>query len=246
MTASSLPLTGARRATALAAVVAAFVALPGTARTQGPSVLTPTPMVLDFEPLSTAAGCDDNDIVGYGGLAWSGFGAMDKVECGAAEVGGPKNGYWFGATSGTNTGYIQLPRFSDPFGALGATISYSDTFDLLDAWLSSAWTTNLRVTVTGFNGTTLVGTRSFMLDYTAPQHAEFNLFGITSARFLAYDGVVRYELGGIGNIMVLDDLSVVKYVPTVVPEPAGVLLVASGLALVGLAARRRRHPAQSS
>ena len=223
----------------LLAVVAAFLALPASARSQAPTVITPVPMVLDFEPLSTASGCGANTITTYGGLSWAGWGAMNKVECGAAESFGPRNGYWYGATSGIRTGYIQLPEFSDPFGALGAQISIGGTFDLLDAWLTAAWTTSLHVTVSGYNGTTLVGTRSFMLDYTAPLHADFNLFGITSAHFRAFDGVVNYELGGIGNIVVIDDLSVVTY-PTVVPEPATLLLVASGLAMIGAATRRRR------
>ena len=216
------------------AVVAAFIAVPRDARAQ-PSA----PMVLDFEPLSTAAGCDDNTFTSYGGLTWAGWGAMNKIECGAAEVWGPKNGYWNGATSGIRTGYIQLPPFSDPFGALGAQISTAGTFDLLDAWLTAAWTTHLHVTVTGYNGTTLVGTRSFMLDYTAPLHADFNLFGLTSAHFRAFGGVVRYELGGIGNIVVIDDLAVVTH-PTVIPEPATIVLLATGFVLIGVTARRRK------
>lgn len=223
---------------ALIAVVAACLAYPSMSRAQVPAVVPPVPMVLDFEPLSTAAGCGANTFTAYGGLAWTGWGAINREECGAAEVGGPRNGYWYGTTSGRNTGYIQLPLGSDPFSALSAQISISGTFDLLDAWLSAAWTTGLHVTVTGYNGTTTVGTRSFMLDYLAPVHAEFNLFGLTSAHFATWGGVPRWELGGLGNILVMDDLSVVKY-PTVIPEPATVLLLASGLLLLGAVRRRR-------
>ena len=224
----------------LAAVLPAALSVEA-ARAQLPTIGAPTPLVLNFEPLTTAAGCDDNTISVYGGLTWTGWGAINSPYCGNLGGGLPLNGFWYGATSGVNVGYIQLPPFSDPFGGLSAEIAFGGgTFDLLDAWLTAAWTTGLDVSVLGYNGATLVGTRNFRLDYTAPTLATFDLHGITSARFSTRGGTPRFELGGLGNILVMDDLSVVRRDAAVVPEPATLLLVASGLVVVAVTVRRRR------
>lgn len=243
---SSLRLTLDRRsvaqhAAASALLILALLSASVPLQAQLPAVVTPTPVVLNFEPLSTSHGCDDNAFATYGGLAWTGWGAISKAECGSAEVGGPRNGYFHGATSGGNVGYIQLPPFADPFGALHADIAMGGgTFDLLDAWLTAAWTTGLDVTIDGFNGTTLIGTRTFRIDYTAPTHGVFGLMGLTRAHFRTSGGTPHFELGGLGNILVMDDLSVVRYDAVITPEPATLLLVTSGLVAVALARRRRR------
>ena len=227
---------------ALTAVVAlsALAAASAPARAQPIIVHPPTPAILDFEPLSTADGCDKNGFTSYGGLAWTGWGAISKLECGSADIGGPQNGYWYGATSGHKSGYLQLPRFAvDPFQALVGSITNADGFDLLDAWMTAAWNNGLIVHVDAFRGHTLVGMTDFVVDYGGPSHISFNFINITSATFTASGGTPDYNLGGVGSQLVMDDANVAIYPHVVVPEPATIGLVAIGLLALTAVVRRR-------
>ena len=225
--------------------LSALAVASATARAQAPAVLpVPSHAVLDFEPLSTASGCGANGFTSYGGLTWTGWGAINRVECGAADVGGAHNGYWNGTRSGQNTGYLQLPRFApDPFQALTGSITNVDGFDLLDAWMTAAWATGLNVHVDAFRGLTLAGSMNFAVGYTGPSHIVFNFIHVTDVTFTASGGTPDYALGGVGSELVIDDANVAIYPHVVVPEPATVGLVTIGLVALGAVARRRARRA---
>ncbi len=228
-----------RRFFAPLAVVAAALALPTSMRAQAALVTAPT--VLDFEAFNglSSQGCGGNTISSYGGLDWSSIGWVSRAECGQVDPpAGPLNGYWFGTTSGTRAGYLQLPTGANAFAAVSGTLSSSGKrFNLLDGWLTAAWTRRLHVTITGYRGPTVVGTRSLTLDYDAPTFVLFGLMDLTSVRFDADGGTPDWNLGGIGNQLVMDDL-LVQDAQAVVPEPATLLLMAPGLLAVALLRRR--------
>ena len=217
------------------AVVGAIACTPLTARAQGPSVL-------DFEGFNglPSQGCGGNSIASYGGLSWSSIGWASRTQCGQADPpDGPFNGYHFGTTSGARAGYLQLATRATPFAAVSGTISSgAHHFNLLDGWLTAAWSRRLRVVVTGYRGPTVVGTQTLLLDYTQPTFVRFALLDLTSVRFDADGGTPDWALGGIGNQLVMDDLRIED--ASVVPEPATLLLVAPGLVAVALVRRRRR------
>ncbi len=220
--------------------MALAAALPSRAlRAQSSLVVGPT--VLDFEAFNSTSsqGCGGNTITRYGGLDWSSIGWVSALECGQAEPpSGPLNGFRFGTRSGTRAGYLQLATGADPFSPLSGTISTpSGRFNLLDGWLTAAWSRSLRVVITGYRGPTMISSQSLTLDYDAPLFVTFGLVDITSVRFDTDGGTPDWNLGGIGNQLVFDDLRVQD--ASVIPEPATLLLVAPGLALVGLLRRRR-------
>jgi hypothetical protein len=201
-----------------------------------------SPVLLDFESFNgiPSQGCGGNGISAYGGLNWSSIGWASRAECGQADPpDGPFNGYYVGTTSGTRAGYLQLATGADPFAAVSGTIASSGKhFNLLDGWLTAAWSKRLRVVVTGYRGPTIVGTQTLWLDYTQPTFVRFAMLDLTSVRFDADGGTPDWALGGIGNQVVMDDLRIED--ATAVPEPATLLLVAPGLAAVALVRRRRR------
>ena len=231
-----------RHALVLATAATLAMLVPAAARSQSPVTLPIVPVVLDFEALSTAAGCGDNTIGSYGGLDWSGWGAMNKLECGGSDPGSVANGYWYGAHSGKNSGYLQLPFAADPSLALSGTIAAPvGRFNLIDGWLTAAWTRRLRVTVTGYRGPTMVGTRTFLVDYDTPLFANFALFNLTAVRFDASGGTNDPTLDGLGNMLVMDDMQLSF---GVVPEPTTLALLAPGLLLAARMRRRRPRPAR--
>ena len=226
------------------AVAAMLFAVPPVSSAQSTGLTVPA--VLDFEALSAATGCGDNIFSSYGGLVWSGFGVIPSAECGGdPSLGDPFNGYHYGRTSGRKVGYVIWPTSPDPYSTLLGTIAVpSGHFSLLDGWLTAAWTRRLHVTVAGFRGPTMIGIHSLLLDYDAPVFVNFGFTDVTSVTFAAGGGTVDYNLAGISNNLVLDDLRVAFSDPTnVVPEPATLALFAPGLALIAAVRRRRQRRA---
>jgi hypothetical protein len=178
-------------------------------------------------------------------------------DCGPAPAGWPLNGTWAdtagGASTGTGGAWVS-PFNDDPnsLSSIGYSYSYSETFDLTNFTLAS-------VTLSGFwaadncanivlNGTALTAT-----DCTnaanANQYNPKTAFTITNA-------------SGTGFIQGINTITwVVKNFPTSAPDPSGLLVevngstgnlilgpepatlfgVGLGLAVVGLAYRRRRR-----
>src|SRR5450759_2874870 len=80
--------------------------------------------------------------VGYNGLTWNNFYCLDGVN-----YSGAGSGYNAGVVSPSNVAYN---GYGNP-----ASISSAGSFNLLSAYLTAAWTSNLHVEVMGYAGDTL-------------------------------------------------------------------------------------------
>lgn len=181
----------------------------------------PVSAQITFDDLS------DEDIVnGYAGYNWSGWHTIDGCNL------FPLSGYCSGTVSQTN---VALNWFqSNP------TITSPSPFLFGSGWFTSAWNTGLQLDITGlFQGNTLFFT-TLNLNTAGPVFFAANWAGIDELRFDSYGGVdADAQDGGSGTHFALDDLSFEA--TSTVPEPATMTLLATGLA--GMAAARRRKKA---
>lgn len=174
--------------------------------------------------------CGPTLAAGYAGFVWSN---MLPVTPGACLPGITlPSGYAAGVTSGAN---VAFNGSGDPGGFAAANL-----FKLTSIQMTGAWRDGLNVDVSGWlAGIQLFGS-NLSLSATAPTLELFNWAGIDEVRFSSYGGVDHGYPGGQSTNFVMDDLIINDRPPAVMPEPASLTLVMTGLLGIGAVSRRRR------
>jgi hypothetical protein len=172
-------------------------------------------ILLDFDDLSTGpAGSYAVIQNGYGGLQWSGFGAIN------ATLLSPPDGYLAGMISPDNV------AFNDDEYDRRASISSGNVFNLDSAYLTAQVVEGMQVEVQGFAGNQLTYDNTYTLSATTPSLINFNYDGITQVEFIPLNPV---------TIFVMDNLTV-----TAVPEPNPSMLLSLGVVLSSLRVLKRK------
>jgi hypothetical protein len=201
------------RLLARSTVVALLVLLPSIAPAQ----------TITFEGLGDGAGVPN----GYAGLNWQNMYTLNAT----TYVGG-NSGYNHGRVSGDMVAYN---GFADPAAVLEGT----SPFTLNSGWFTAAWNDGLQLDMTGYVGGVATYFASNILNTNGPSFLTFDWMNLSSVSFASSGGVDNESLSGSGEHFAVDDLTVNAEV-TAAPEPASVVLLATGLLGVGVVARRRR------
>jgi hypothetical protein len=173
--------------------------------------------VLTFDDTSSLA-------FGYGGFTWTQMGVLD-----------PSSLAIF-ANSGYNAGKISGDRIA--YGSSGsdpAKISALSTFKLNSAYITAAWNDNLELKVAGLRGSSVVFSRTLILNATNPVREFFEWTGIDSVTFVSTGGTLHPGYSGGGNQFVIDNL----VVNDAVPEATTWAMFIGGFGLIGATIRRR-------
>ena len=131
-------------------------------------------------------------------------------------------------------------------GAPSMILSNPVPFLFASSWFNAAWHTGLTINVEGWLGGVQLFAATFIEDASTPM--TFRTFGwvVDEVRFVGTGGTNNDLNGDLlafggqnvesGQLIVFDNLTV-----TVIPEPASMVLLLSGLAGVGVARRRRKQ-----
>lgn len=173
---------------------------------------------------------------GYHGLNWDNFYVLKGS--GYVDVNPligythclPPSGYWTGVVSSPN---VAFNNGGDP-AEVG--VSSGNTFTFNSVYMTSAWRDGLNVLVQGYHGATLLYHQLLVVNTYAPTLEVFNWTGVDAVWFTPSGGDPSYYIGD-GTYVAIDDLTV----SNVTPEPATLLLLATGLAGIGGVIRRRRQ-----
>ena len=145
-----------------------------------------------------------------------------------AEIG---SGY-FHAGGGTN---VIFGDFGDPFDMFGPA-----PFNLTQFRVAPAWRENLVLTVEGISGGRTLREQFILTGPASPQTIMLNWMNISRIRFTT-EGGDESTLPFDGPQAAVDDIVIGATNSAIVPEPSSGVLVASGMLLVGLVARRQKR-----
>jgi hypothetical protein len=177
--------------------------------------------VLTFDDIngsSSCPGCFGLIPNGYGGLAWNNMYYMGGV---------PGSGYDTGLVSGSFTAFNGFANM--------AVTSGSTLFDFTGAYFTGAWNDGLNINVKGYKGGVLLYDQTVIASAVAPTWFQFDYTNIDSLQFSSSGGTSHWPSGG-GQQFAMDNFTY-----TVVPVPAAVWLLGSGL--LGLAGMGRKRSA---
>jgi hypothetical protein len=162
---------------------------------------------------------------GYGGFNWDNFYDVN----GAAYA--PLSGYANGAVSPPNVAY-------NGYGNPASWMSSLTPFTLNSAYITAAWNDGLNVNVEGLNALNQVlYNNNYTVNTEGPTLITFNYVGINEVLFTTSGGV-NMGLGGSGEHLALDNVTVNAAVIAAVPEPTPMISVALLLLPVGWSAVR--------
>ncbi len=137
--------------------------------------------------------------VGYHELNWSNFTYV--------------NGVLFpGNPSGIQAGVVSQDAVIDGGGGVVSTIS-AGMFDFLSAYATAAWNDNLQLEAKGFIKGRLVYDQTNTLSATASNNIPFNFYGVDRVELTSSGGTPHPGYNTTGTDFVMDDVSVVTYVP---------------------------------
>jgi hypothetical protein len=164
--------------------------------------------VLNFDDITNLDIANINVPNGYGELDWSGFKVIPKDYW-------PNSGFDNGTVSGNYVAYNSFAR---------SVSVYNGEFDFVGAYLTAAWNNDLNINIQGFSGVTLLYSTTVVVGPWGPAWFNFNYCGIDKLIFTSYGGT-NAGLGGGGEHFVVDNF-------TYIPEPATLLLLGIGAAIV--------------
>ena len=160
----------------------------------------------------------------YAGFHWENFGYLGPL----LRYGAKTNGYHVGMISPGNVAYN--------IGALTASITSTAPFDLVSAYLTSAWNDNLQVEVLGYVGSTLTYSNLYLPSATTATLITFNYLGVDTVSFRSFGGTPHPSYHGTGEQFAMDNLTLA------VPEPSsGALVILGATLLLARCARRQNN-----
>jgi hypothetical protein len=162
---------------------------------------------------------------GYGGLTWDNLwvvnGSIDPRLVGT--------GYVNGRTSGQ---YVAFNNNGDPAAVR------DDLFTFDSASFTSVWRTGLKLEIGGWWGATRLFATDLVLNTTSPTFFSPGWSGVDRVTFRSSGGVNAGLDQGDGVQFAMDDFAFTES-PAPVPEPASMVLLATGL--LGVGARHRQR-----